>query len=154
MFNTLQQRLLNDYQQDFPLSPTPYKDIALALGVQENEVLATFAQLTESHLISRIGPVIAPNRIGARTLAAMAVPADKLQQTAEIVSAFPEVNHNYEREHDYNLWFVVVAADERRLQQVMAEIEKRTGFKAMSLPLLEDYFINLGFELDFDNNLG
>jgi DNA-binding Lrp family transcriptional regulator len=153
MLNTLQQRLLNDYQQDFPLSPTPYRDIALALGVREDDVLAAVTELAECNLIARIGPVIAPNHIGVSTLAAMTVPPEKLQQTAEMVSAYAEVNHNYEREHAFNLWFVVIAADERHLQHVLADMERRTGFKTMSLPLLEDYFINLGFELDFDENL-
>lgn len=154
MLSRLQQRLLNDYQQDFPLSPTPYQDIAQALGVCEDEILETLTELTEQHYIARIGPVIAPNHIGASTLAAMAVPPDKLRATADIVSAYPEVNHNYEREHEFNLWFVVIAADERHLQQLLGDMEQRTGFAVMSLPLLDDYFINLGFALDFDDNIG
>lgn len=153
MLNSLQQRLLNDYQQDFPLSPTPYRDIALALGVREDEVLKTLTELTEGNYIARIGPVIAPNHIGVSTLAAMAVPPEKLRQTAEIVSACPEVNHNYEREHMFNLWFVVIAADDAHLQRTLTDLERRTGFSVMSLPLLEDYFINLGFALDFDENI-
>lgn len=153
MLSRLQQRLLNDYQQDFPLSPTPYRDIAESLGICEDKVLQTLTELTEQNYIARIGPVIAPNHIGASTLAAMAVPPDKLRATADIISAYPEINHNYEREHEFNLWFVVIAADERHLQQVLGEIERRTGFAVMSLPLLDDYFINLGFALDFDENI-
>ncbi|MGR8934244.1 MAG: Lrp/AsnC family transcriptional regulator [Gammaproteobacteria bacterium] len=153
MFNALQQRLLNDFQQDFPLSPTPYRDIARTLGVEEDEVLAALTELTERNCIARIGPVIAPNHLGVSTLAAMAVPPEKLRQTAELVSACPEVNHNYEREHTLNLWFVIIASDDTHLQQILIDLERRSGFAVMSLPLLEDYFINLGFALDFDENL-
>jgi xanthine dehydrogenase molybdopterin-binding subunit B len=64
-----------------------------------------------------------------------------------MVSEFTEVNHNYEREHRFNLWFVVVADDEDRLEAVLAEIEARCGYPVLDLPLLNEYFIDLGFDL-------
>ncbi|MFK5949827.1 MAG: Lrp/AsnC family transcriptional regulator [Methylococcales bacterium] len=151
MLTTIHKQLLNDYQQDFPLSPTPYKDIASSLGVSEEDVLSAFDYLSNQQFISRIGSVIAPNHIGVSTLVAMAVPKDQLQAVADIVSLHPEVNHNYERENRFNLWFVLIAQDDEDLQSVIESIESETGFKAMQLPLLEDYFINLGFEMEFDD---
>ena len=71
----------------------------------------------------------------------------KAENVAEIVSSFAEVNHNYEREHHFNLWFVVVADDEDRLQSVLAEIEDYCGYPVLDLPLLNEYFIDLGFNL-------
>lgn len=151
MLTSLHKQLLNDYQQEFPLSATPYQDIATSLGVTEEAVLAAFDELNQAQFISRIGLVIAPNHIGASTLVAMAVPDEQLQSVAEIVSLYPEVNHNYERENVFNLWFVLISKDDTHLQTVIESIELETGFKAMQLPLLADYFINLGFEIDFDD---
>ena len=151
MLTPIHKQLLNDYQQDFPLSPTPYKDIASTLGVTEEDVLLAFDELANEQFISRIGSVIAPNHIGVSTLVAMAVPNEQLQTVADIVSRYPEVNHNYERENRFNLWFVLIAKDDKDLQSVIEGIEIESGFKAMQLPLLEDYFINLGFEMDFDD---
>jgi len=151
MLTPLHKQLLNDYQQEFPLSATPYQDIATSLGVTEEAVLAAFDELNQAQFISRIGLVIAPNHIGASTLVAMAVPGEQLQSVAEIVSLYPEVNHNYERENDFNLWFVLISKDDVHLQTVIESIELETGYKAMQLPLLADYFINLGFEIDFDD---
>ncbi|WP_446810020.1 Lrp/AsnC family transcriptional regulator [Methylomonas sp. 2BW1-5-20] len=148
MLAPLHKRLLNDYQQDFPLSPTPYRDIADQLGVSEDEVLNAFQTLSEQQMISRIGPVIAPNSIGNSALVAMAVPEIDLARVAELVSAYPEVNHNYERENRFNLWFVLIADSEPHLKAVIADIETQTGYPAMLLPMLADYFINLGFELN------
>lgn len=148
MLAPLHKHLLNDYQQDFPLTPTPYRDIADQLGVSEDEVLNAFQLLSEQQMISRIGPVIAPNSIGNSALVAMAVPEAELERVADLISAYPEVNHNYERENRFNLWFVVVAEDERHLNQLMVDIEARTGYQTMLLPMLADYFINLGFELN------
>ena len=148
MLAPLHKHLLNDYQQDFPLSPTPYRDIAEQLGVSEDEVLVAFQLLSEQHMISRIGPVIAPNSIGCSALVAMAVPEADLARVAELISEYPEVNHNYERENRFNIWFVAVADDEIQLQQVIADIENKTGYSVMLLPMLADFFINLGFELN------
>ncbi len=151
MLTDLHKHLLNDFQRDFPLSPTPYRDIADTLGVTEAEVLAALAELNEQHYISRIGAVIPPNHIGASTLVAMAVPENDLQIVADLISAFPEVNHNYEREHRFNLWFVAVAATAQQLQNVIERIEQQTGYAALQLPLVDDFFIDLGFKLDWQH---
>ena len=148
---TLHKQLLNDYQRDFPLSTRPYQDIAETLGVTEAEVLSAFTELNASGFISRIGPVIPPNHIGVSALVAMSVPEPKLQQVADIISAHPEVNHNYEREHRFNLWFVVIASDAEHLSSVIDEIEQQTAYPAMRLPMLDDFFIDLGFKLDLNN---
>jgi hypothetical protein len=91
--------------------------------------------------------VFRPNTIGASTLAAMRVPAAELEQVAAVVNGFPEVNHNYEREHRYNLWFVVTAADQAALAETLARIEQQTGHDVLSLPLVRDYHIDLGFRM-------
>ena len=146
-FSRLEQRLLNEFQQGMPLTSNPYADIARQLGVYETTVLETLQRLQTEGVISRVGAVFRPNRVGASTLAAMAVPEAELEAAADIVNQFDEVNHNYEREHHYNLWFVVVASDEERLQDVLLEIEASCGYPVLDLPLLNEFFIDLGFDL-------
>jgi DNA-binding Lrp family transcriptional regulator len=146
-YSKLEQRLLNEFQQGMPLTPTPYADIASQLGVYEITVLETLKRLQTEGVVSRVGAVFRPNRIGASTLAAMVVPAAELEDVAAIVNGFDEVNHNYEREHHFNLWFVVVASDEDHLEKVLAEIEDRCEYPVLDLPLLNEHFIDLGFDL-------
>ena len=143
----LERRLLNDFQQDFPLSPTPYADIARELDVSESEVLACLDALKRAGTVSRVGAVVRPNTVGVSTLAAMAVPAEQLESVAAIVNGYTEVNHNYEREHRLNLWFVATAPDLAHLTAVLDEIAGRTGYEVLSFPLVEDYHIDLGFEM-------
>lgn len=145
--NRLDQRLLNDFQHGFPLSPAPYADIARELGVSETEVLARLDALMRSGTISRVGAVLRPNTVGASTLAAMAVPPERLEAVAQLVNGYAEVNHNYEREHRLNLWFVATAADAAHLQTVLDDIAARSGIEVLPFPLLEDYHIDLGFDL-------
>ncbi len=143
----LDRRLLNDFQQDFPLSAAPYADIARRLGVTEEEVLLRLTALKATGVISRVGAVVRPNTVGASTLAAMTVPPEKLESVAALVNSYTEVNHNYEREHRLNLWFVATAPDTARLQAALDEIAARTGYEVLSFPLVEDYHIDLGFDL-------
>jgi DNA-binding Lrp family transcriptional regulator len=147
--NALQQRLLNDYQQGLPLSPTPFAEIAAQLGVCEQEVIDNLEQLQQRGAISRVGPVFRTHSIGASTLAAMSVPPAQLETVAALVNGFAEVNHNYEREHELNLWFVATAPDEEHLAQTLQRIERQCGHEVLALPMLEDYHIDLGFELQW-----
>jgi DNA-binding Lrp family transcriptional regulator len=146
----LDRRLLNDFQQDFPLSAAPYADMARALGVTEEEVLARLRELKQAGAISRVGAVVRPNTVGVSTLAAMAVPPDELETVAAIVNGYTEVNHNYEREHRLNLWFVAAAADEAALDATLEKIARLTGISVLKLPLVEEYHIDLGFPLAGD----
>ena len=150
MNSSLDFQLLNDFQRDFPLVSAPFAELAARLGVAEKVILAHLESLRREGKISRVGAVFAPKRIGASTLAAMAVPPEKLDAVAAAVNRFPEVNHNYEREHRYNLWFVVTAATEGRLQASLGAIEKAAGHPLLALPLQEEFHIDLGFCLRGD----
>lgn len=143
----LERRLLDAYQRGFPLSPTPYADMARALGTDEPSVLAALERLQTQGVISRVGVVVKPRTLGASALAAMAVPEERLEEVAALVNAYPEVNHNYEREDPLNLWFVAAAVDATRLAALFDEIEARTGLRVARLPMIEDYHIDLGFKL-------
>ncbi len=151
MLTNLHKHLLNDFQRDFPLVERPYLAIANQLGVSEDAVLCALAELSDKQLISRVGPIIPPNRIGVSMLVAMAVQETELQRVADIISHYPEVNHNYEREHRFNLWFVAVAATAEQLAHVLDTIECETGYKGQRLPLLNDFFIDLGFRLELSH---
>lgn len=147
--DALDRKLLDAYQHDFPLTPRPFATIAAALETDEATVIDRLEQLQASGCISRVGAVVAPHRTGWSTLAAMAVAADRLEAVATMVSAYPEVNHNYQREHRLNLWFVVTGADREAVESVLEEIEARAGVAVLDLPMLEAYRLNLGFPLQW-----
>lgn len=145
--SALERRLLNDFQRDFPVTPAPFAEIAARLGVSESEVIETLSDLKARGCVSRVGPVFAPRRVGYSLLAALSVPAARLEKVAELVNSYSEVNHNYEREHRFNLWFVVTGSDGKRVERTLNEIEERTGLETLRLPLERAYHIDLGFPL-------
>jgi len=145
--DSLDFRLLNEFQRDFPLLPRPYAALAEQVGSSEGEVIATLSRLLKQGTVSRIGAVITPRSVGASTLAALSAPPEHLERIADLVSRHPEVNHNYQREHRYNLWFVATAEDEAALAAALHGIEAETGCDVISLPLQEGFHIDLGFDL-------
>jgi len=144
---SLEKHLLNDFQHGFPLVSRPFQAIAEKLGTTEEMVIDTLAQLQQQGFVSRVGAVFRANSIGASTLAAMAVPEERLEEVAAMINDYSEVNHNYQREHHFNLWFVLTASDEQVLNAVLDDIEHCSGIPVMYLPMLEDYHIDLGFDL-------
>jgi siroheme decarboxylase len=146
-YTPLEFELLNAWQRGLPLVERPFAAIAEKIGDNETAVIETLARLQRRGAVSRIGAVFAPRRIGASTLAALAAPPERLEEIAALVSARPEINHNYQREHRYNLWFVATAPDQRRLDEALAAIAADTGCPVMSLPLQQEFHIDLGFDL-------
>lgn len=143
----LEFRLLNDFQRGFPLVPAPFAEIASRLGASESQVLQALRALAERGSVSRVGAVFAPRRVGASTLAALAAPPMELTRVANLINRHPEVNHNYEREHRLNVWFVATASDPERLAGLLHTIESETGCPVVSLPLVEEFHIDLAFDL-------
>jgi DNA-binding Lrp family transcriptional regulator len=153
-YSPLEFSLLNDWQRDFPLCPHPFAEIGTRVGAGATAVIDTLQRLQRRGAISRLGAVFAPRRAGAGTLAALAAPPERLEEIAAMVSARPEVNHNYQREHHWNLWFVVTTRDRQTLAATLAAIEAETGCKVLSMVLKHEYHIDLGFNLKTADNSG
>ena len=143
----LVERLLNEWQRGFPLSNRPFALIGQALNATENEVIDACANLAERGAISRIGGVWAPGVGGAALLCAMAVPPERLDAVAALVSAHPGVNHNYEREHALNLWFVTTGNDRDEVESALAAIESEANLCVLRMRMVRAYRIDLGFAL-------
>jgi len=144
----LARRLIDRFQHGLPLCTEPFKAMAETLGCSEAQVIDCLQHLQLAGTLSRVGPVFEHSRAGASTLAALAVPPERLHQVAARVSQYPEVNHNYAREHRYNLWFVLTGPDRTHLDTILQELEQDTGLTPLDLPMLTAYRIDLGFALE------
>jgi DNA-binding Lrp family transcriptional regulator len=147
VLSPLERAIINRFQHGFPRVSRPYAAIGAAVGCSEADALEAVRSLAARGVLQRVGAVVRSGSVGCSTLAAMHVPAERLAEVAAFVSAIPEVNHNYEREHELNLWFVVAAPDEDRLRAVLAEIAAATGIAVLDLRLVEAYHIDLGFHV-------
>lgn len=140
----LDRRIVDELQGGFPLCPRPFAEAATRLGTSEQELISRVARLLEARTLTRFGPLFDAERLGgAFSLCAMSVRRVDFERVAAQVNAHPEVAHNYERGHEYNLWFVLAAGSRERLAEVRRALERETGYPVMDLPREEEYFIGL-----------
>ena len=139
--------LLDRFQRDLPLVSQPFAVLGDSLGLPEAEVIDRLARMQAAGRIARVGGTVRPNTAGASTLAALAVPEDRIEAVAALVGAEPGVNHSYLREADWNLWFVATAPNTAALAAMLARIESASGLPVLDLRLVRPFNIDLGFPL-------
>jgi DNA-binding Lrp family transcriptional regulator len=144
------RRLIDMYQRGLPVCERPYEQMARELGTSEDDVISRLQTLQENQVISRVGPVFEHSRAGASLLAAVAAPDEQIDLVAATINRAPGVNHNYAREHTYNLWFVMTAPDEDTLEERLDELEHQLRLPILRLPMVEGYHIDLGFDIDWE----
>jgi siroheme decarboxylase len=142
------KKILNLIQTDFPVSKTPYKEIACSLDMSEEEVLDRIKNLIDQNIIREIGPVFSSKHLGYKsTLAAMKVPEEKLEETIKIINSFHQVTHNYGRKHNYNLWFTLICSSDEEVNGIIKKIKDKTGINDIyNLPAKKMFKIKVNFE--------
>ena len=148
LMDFIDRNIINNLQGGFPVSERPYADAAKQLGITENELIERITKLLELGILSRFGPMYHAERLGGGlTLAALSVPEADFEQVASQVNAFPEVAHNYAREHELNMWFVLATELPERIDEVICEIEAKTGLHVYNMPKQREYYIGLKFKV-------
>ncbi len=139
--------LLDDWQRDFPICDRPFAEIASQIGIEESEVIKRLARMKKAGRVTRVGATCAPNAVSASTLAAIAAPEDDIDEIAGLISAQCGINHSYQREDFWNLWFVATGPDRAHVDATLAEISDQTGLEVLDLPLVRPFNIDLGFRM-------
>jgi len=147
--DTIDKKILNIIQKDFPVVAEPFKEVAEKVGISEDEVLERICRLKQEGIIRRIGAVFDTRKLGfVSTLCAARVPEEKLKAFVEVVNSYSGVTHNYRRTHEYNVWFTFIAPDEETLKKSLAEIRGRTGIAdIISMRASRTFKIDASFEL-------
>ncbi|WP_020593493.1 Lrp/AsnC family transcriptional regulator [Kiloniella laminariae] len=139
--------LINGLQGGFPVCDRPFSETGNKFGLSEDEVISRISRLCDEATISRFGPLYNTEAMGGGvTLAAMWVPEENFEAVAELVNSYPEVAHNYERTHIFNMWFVVLTENPERIGEVLQEIEQKTGLRVYNMPKEEEFFLELKLE--------
>lgn len=144
----IDRRIINRLQGGFPISEQPYREAAAELGINEEELIRRLRQMLQDGRLSRFGPMYHAEKLGGGlSLCAMAVPEDQFELVAEQVNRFSEVAHNYARDHDLNMWFVLATETPQRIAEVVKEIEAATGYKVYDMPKQKEFYVGLHFQL-------
>lgn len=143
----LDKAIINHLQNGFPVCESPYQQVAEQLGLTETALIERLAKLLDGEVLSRFGPMYHAEAMGgALTLAAVKAPEAQFDYIADTINAFPEVAHNYARNHALNMWFVIATETPERIIEVIQAIEAKTGLSVYNMPKLNEYFVELKLE--------
>lgn len=136
--------IINGLHGGLAIGERPYLEAAQGLGLDEDELLARLARLLKDGVLTRVGPLYQIERMGgAFTLAALHASAEDFEQVAHRVNALPQVAHNYARDHDLNMWFVIATETPGEIDEVIKTIERETGCSVFNFPKSREYFVEL-----------
>ena len=142
--------ILHALQEDLPLVSRPWEAIADRLGIAETEIISRMNRLKGAGIIRGISPVLESRHLGlhAATLVALHVSDENVDEIAAIISSYPEVSHNFQRDHYYSLWFTIAAKDGKDIRNILDQILERTGIPAsdvLDLPTIKKIKIDVRF---------
>ena len=146
--DALDRVIINSLQGGFPVSERPYAEMAQRLATTEEELLRRIDALLDDGTLTRFGPLYHAERLGGGlTLAAMRVATADFERVTGIVNGFAEVAHNYARDHEFNMWFVLATETPERIKEVIDAIEQASGYRVYNMPKIEEYFVGLKFDV-------
>ena len=146
VLDTLDRQLINRLQDGFPICDRPYRQVAQEFNVDEADLIARIQRLLDQNILTRFGPMYHAERMGgALSLAAMAIPPEEFERVNVIVNSLPEIAHNYERDHAFNMWFVIATEDPDEVADVIRKIQALTGHPVYNMPKLEEFYVGLRF---------
>jgi DNA-binding Lrp family transcriptional regulator len=146
--DSLDRRIINELQGGFPVCERPFREAAQRLGTSESELITRLRCMLDDGLLTRFGPLFHAEQLGgALSLCAMRVPRERFDAVAEQVNAFPQVAHNYQRDHAMNMWFVLATESAEELGRTIRDIERETGLEVFNLPKQEEFYVGLHFQV-------
>jgi siroheme decarboxylase len=124
----LDRRLLNRIQSDFPLVARPFADLGEPLGLSEEDTVARMRALKAGRIVRQVSAIFDTKSLGYKSsLVAMRVEPSRITEAARIINEHPGVTHNYERNHQYNLWFTIAVPPTSDLEAVVQRIHELAG---------------------------
>jgi DNA-binding Lrp family transcriptional regulator len=135
----LDRSILNALQYDFPLSERPFDVLAGNLGMDADVFWQRVQAMLERGIIRRLGASLDSQKLGfASTLASVRVRADLVDRAAETIGRYPEVTHSYLRDHEFNIWFTIIARNSDRIETILHEIVRELSVEpadVLNLPM-------------------
>lgn len=140
----LEKLLINRLQNDLPLVSEPFQVIADELGCDESEVISSLQNLLDKGVITRFGPLFdISKKQGAFSLCALKVAQSRIDEVAKLVNSYSQVAHNYLREHEWNMWFVLATSSPQELEDVYQDIVAKSGCVGINCPKEKEFFVGL-----------
>lgn len=143
----IKDEILSRIQKKFPLVAKPFEVIANELDMSEAEVLEILQAEKKAGIIRQTSAIFDTKRLGYKSsLVAFKVQAEKIDAAVEIINSHPGISHNYERNHDFNIWFTLGVSPDSKLGldktvEILAKLTEADDY--IMLPTLKLFKINV-----------
>ncbi|MEE9534947.1 MAG: Lrp/AsnC family transcriptional regulator [Nitrosopumilaceae archaeon] len=146
--DTLDKEILNEIQWTFPLVSQPYHEIAKKFDISTDVVKKRLTNLKQTGILRQLSAIFDTRRLGYKSsLVALEIEPDKLDYVAHQINRHPGVSHNYERNHQFNLWFTLAVPPGSDLKTEVDKFSKLAGIKKTRLlPTIQ--LFKIGVKLD------
>lgn len=146
--NNLDKQILNEIQWTFPLVSQPYHKIAKKFDTTPEIIKQRLSNLKKTGILRQLSAIFDTRRLGYKSsLVAMEIEPDKLEYVANQINRHPGVSHNYERNHQFNLWFTLATPPGSDLKTEVDKFKKIPGIlKIRMLPTIK--LFKIGVKLD------
>ena len=126
----IDNEILNEIQWTFPLVSRPFDKIAEKFNISSDEVKTRLTKMKRKGVLRQLSAIFDTRKLGyTSSLVAMEIEADELEKVAHHINKHPGVSHNYEREHQFNLWFTLAVPPGADLQTELDKFSKLDGIK-------------------------
>lgn len=145
----LDREILNRVQAEVPLVERPFSALGHELGVSEDEVIRRMRRMWDIGVIRRLGPIINYPAWGmSGVLVAAKIREDDIGEARSVVADYPEITHAYLREHEWNLWFTVIAENEEKRDAIIELVTRRARLRDVrKLPKKKTFKLGVKFEV-------
>jgi DNA-binding Lrp family transcriptional regulator len=147
----IDSRILQELQDNFPLSERPYEVVADRLHISKEELWDRTQLMLDEGVIRRMGASFDSNKLGFRsTLAAVSVDSELVGRAADIIGQFYEVTHSYLRNDVFNIWFTLIAIDDNKIENILEQIRKSLCLersKVLNLPMKRLFKLDARFRV-------
>jgi DNA-binding Lrp family transcriptional regulator len=147
----IDNQIIQELQDNFPLSERPYEIVANRLQISEEELWDRIQLMLDNGVIRRMGASFDSNKLGFRsTLAAVSVDSEHVDRAADVIGQFYEVTHSYLRNDVFNIWFTLIAVDNDRIENILEQIRKSLGLersKVLNLPMKRLFKLDARFRV-------
>ena len=142
------KELLNEIQWTFPLVTRPFDAIAKKFDTTPEIIKKTLKNLKEIGVLRQLSAIFDTRKLGyTSSLVAMEIEHDELDHVASQINRHPGVSHNYERDHEFNLWFTLAVPPGADLNDELKKFNVLKGIKKVRmLPTLQ--LFKIGVKLD------
>jgi DNA-binding Lrp family transcriptional regulator len=143
--------VLMEMQYSFPLTETPYCDVAARLGVGVDKVIGTLRNLSARGILKRIGFYLNYRSEGRKAaLIAYSTGGDesKVRALAEVYLRDPLATHVYLRDHPvYDVWVVTKRNSQVELEAHAASVAEKLGVRHVLLYSRRTFKLSVKYDL-------